>query len=103
MYEGEIVGIAGVSGNGQKELAEVLTGLRPKSGGTIIFGGKEMKTASVREAIEAGIAHVPENRMRSGLAGSLGSIDNLLFKTYRTGERSRFGILRAGSNKEWSQ
>ena len=103
VYEGEIVGIAGVAGNGQKELAEVLTGLRPKSGGTIIFDGKEMKTASVREAIEAGIAHVPENRMRSGLAGSLGSIDNLLFKSYRTGERSRFGILRAGSNKEWSQ
>ena len=54
VYEGEIVGIAGVAGNGQKEFAEVLTGLRPKSGGTIIFDGKEMKMASVREAIKAG-------------------------------------------------
>ncbi|MFC5648496.1 ABC transporter ATP-binding protein [Paenibacillus solisilvae] len=103
VHEGEIVGIAGVAGNGQKELAEVLTGLRAKDGGKITFDGKEMKKASVRAAIEAGIAHVPENRMRSGLAGSLGAIDNLLFKSYRNSERSRFGILRSRSNKEWSQ
>ncbi|QYR19064.1 ABC transporter ATP-binding protein [Paenibacillus sp. sptzw28] len=101
--EGEIVGVAGVAGNGQKELAEVLTGLRSRDGGTIRFGGKEMKQTSVREAIESGIAHVPENRMRSGLAGSLGVTDNLLFKSYRTSERSRLGILRSGRNREWAQ
>lgn len=101
--EGEIVGVAGVSGNGQKELAEVLTGLRAWKQGDVQFDGKALRNGSVRAAIELGIAHVPENRMKSGLAGSLGAIDNLLFKTYRSPERSRFGLLRTGSNRSWSQ
>ena len=101
--EGEIVGVAGVSGNGQKELAEVLTGLRVWKQGDVRFDGKALRNGSVRAAIELGIAHVPENRMKSGLAGSLGAVDNLLFKTYRSPERSRFGLLRTGSNRSWSQ
>jgi ABC-type uncharacterized transport system ATPase subunit len=101
--EGEIVGVAGVSGNGQKELAEVLTGLRAWKQGDVQFDGKALHNGSVRTAIELGIAHVPENRMKSGLAGSLGAVDNLLFKTYRSPERSRFGLLRTGSNRSWSQ
>lgn len=101
--EGEIVGVTGVSGNGQKELAEVLTGLRVWKQGDVQFDGKALRNGSVRAAIELGIAHVPENRMKSGLAGSLGAVDNLLFKTYRSPERSRFGLLRTGSNRSWSQ
>lgn len=101
--EGEIVGVAGVAGNGQKELAEMLTGLRSWKRGTINFNGKELKNGSVRAAIESGIAHVPENRMKSGLAGSLGIVDNLLFKSYRTKARSRCGFLRIGVNRSWSQ
>nr|WP_308422715.1 ABC transporter ATP-binding protein [Paenibacillus abyssi] len=103
VHEGEIVGVAGVAGNGQKELAEVLTGLRAWKGGSIHFNGKEIKTASVRSAIEAGISHIPENRMKSGLAGSLGIVDNLLFKSYRTEDHSRLGFLRASKNRMWSQ
>ncbi|WP_027090910.1 ABC transporter ATP-binding protein [Cohnella thermotolerans] len=101
--EGEIVGVAGVAGNGQKELAEVLNGLIPWKKGKIVFNGREFKDASVRAAIEAGISHVPENRMKSGLAGSLGVVDNLLFKSYRTEERSKYGFLRIRGNREWSQ
>lgn len=101
--EGEIVGVAGVAGNGQKELAEMLTGLRAWKRGTVHFNGKELKNGSVRAAIESGIAHVPENRMKSGLAGSLNIVDNLLFKSYRTKKRSRFGFLRIGMNRSWSQ
>ncbi|QGQ97150.1 ABC transporter ATP-binding protein [Paenibacillus psychroresistens] len=100
---GEIVGVAGVAGNGQKELAEVLTGLRPRGSGIVIYNGKEMKSASVRMAIDLGISHIPENRMKSGLAGSLGVVDNLLFKTYRTSERLWLGFLRKGKNRIWSQ
>ncbi|CAK4832786.1 unnamed protein product [Aphanomyces euteiches] len=100
---GEIVGIAGVAGNGQKELAEVLTGLRPRESGIVIYDGKEMKSASVRNAIDLGISHIPENRMKSGLAGSLGVVDNLLFKTYRKSERLWFGFLRKRKNRIWSQ
>lgn len=103
VHEGEIVGVAGVAGNGQKELAELLTGHRAWKQGSIQFNGMELKQVSVRTAIEAGIAHVPEDRMRSGLAGSLNLIDNLLFKTYRTKERSRLGFLRSAQNRAWSK
>ncbi|HUC90431.1 MAG TPA: ABC transporter ATP-binding protein [Paenibacillus sp.] len=101
--EGEIVGVAGVAGNGQKELAEVLAGLLGWKRGSVHFDGKEFKAASVRAAIEAGISHVPENRMKSGLAGSLGAVDNLLFKSYRSPERSAFGFMRTARNRAWSQ
>ena len=97
--EGEIVGVAGVAGNGQKVLAGLLAWKR----GSVHFGGKEFKAASVRAAIEAGISHVPENRMKSGLAGSLGVVDNLLFKSYRSPERSAFGFMRTARNRAWSQ
>jgi ABC-type uncharacterized transport system ATPase subunit len=103
VHESEIVGIAGVSGNGQRELAEVLNGLLTWKRGSIHFDGKEMKNASVRVAIEAGIAHVPENRMKSGVAGSLGVADNLLLKSYRSEERTKFGFLRIRRNRDWSQ
>lgn len=103
VHHHEIVGIAGVAGNGQKELAEVLTGLRNWQGGEIIFEGVPVKEASVRRSIEAGISHVPENRMKSGLAGRLGAVDNLLLKSYRSGEHSRLGFLKAGRNRVWSQ
>lgn len=101
--EGEIVGVAGVAGNGQKELAEVLTGLRTWKNGEIIFDGSPVKTASVRGAIDSGISHVPENRMKSGLAGRLGSVDNLLFKSYRSEEHSKLGFLKSAKNRSWSQ
>lgn len=103
VYEGEIVGVAGVAGNGQKELAELLTGHRAWKRGAVHFNGSELKQTSVRTAIESGIAHVPEDRMRSGLAGSLNLIDNLLFKTYRSKERSRLGFLRSAHNRAWSK
>ncbi len=101
--EGEIVGIAGVAGNGQKELAEVLAGLRSWSSGTLSFRESAWTTASVRNSIASGIAHIPENRMKSGLAGSLGSVDNLLVKSYRSKQRSRWGFLRTSHNRLWSQ
>jgi simple sugar transport system ATP-binding protein len=103
VHEGEIVGIAGVAGNGQKELAEVLAGLRSWSAGTLSFRDVTWKSASVRHSITSGIAHIPENRMKSGLAGSLGSVDNLLVKSYRTKQRSRWGFLRTAINRLWSQ
>jgi len=101
--EGEIVGIAGVAGNGQKELAEVLAGLKTWKAGSITFRDDRWKGASVRHSIRSGISHVPENRMKSGLAGSLGSVDNLLVKSYRTPERSKLGFLRHAGNRLWSQ
>jgi simple sugar transport system ATP-binding protein len=101
--QGEIVGIAGVAGNGQKELAEVLAGLRSWQEGRVVLNGKPMSPGNVKAFLEQGTAHIPENRMHSGLAGNLGAVDNLLLKSYRTKERSRFGMLRSKENRQWSK
>jgi simple sugar transport system ATP-binding protein len=63
---GEILGLAGVSGNGQRELAQCLAGLRPVTGGSIRFDGQEMTHATLRGRMEAGLAYIPEERMRDG-------------------------------------
>lgn len=81
--EGEILGIAGVAGNGQRELAEVVTGLRPLSGGRISVLENDMTGCSPLEFIRAGVAHVPGDRLGMGLAGNLPVSDNLIMKVYR--------------------
>src|SRR6188768_2220053 len=67
---GEVLGIAGVSGNGQRELAEALAGLRPASAGQVVVNGTDVSTASPRGRRDAGLAYVPEERMREGAIGS---------------------------------
>ncbi|TLN03652.1 ATP-binding cassette domain-containing protein, partial [bacterium] len=80
---GEILGIAGVAGNGQKELAEVITGLRRAVSGQVIISGTDMTNKGPREIIAAGVAYVPEDRLGVGLAPGLGALDNLILKDYR--------------------
>jgi simple sugar transport system ATP-binding protein len=80
---GEIVGLAGVAGNGQSELAEVITGLRACSAGSITVNGKDLANHPVVEAIDAGVAHVPEDRTGTGSAPNLSLTDNLIMKSYR--------------------
>ncbi len=65
---GEIVGIAGVEGNGQVELAEAITGLRQATGGRIVLDGLEIQNRTVREIREAGVAHIPADRHAMGMA-----------------------------------
>ena len=65
--KGEIVGIAGVEGNGQTELVEAITGMRPIEEGSIIFNGKDITKDSIRSRIDEGIAHIPEDRHKRGL------------------------------------
>ncbi len=79
---GEILGIAGVQGNGQTELVEALTGLRLPIGGRIIILGEDMTYASPRAILEKGVAHVPEDRQRDGLVLSYPVADNLVLNTY---------------------
>ncbi len=74
---GEIVGIAGVAGNGQSELIEALTGLIPIHGGTVLLGGREITNLSVREIRETGMAHIPEDRFVYGLAAAATVEENL--------------------------
>ena len=74
---GEVLGVAGVAGNGQRELAEVLTGMRPASAGHVRVGGSPLRGGDPRAAIRAGVAHVPEDRLRTGVAPSLSIASNV--------------------------
>jgi ABC-type uncharacterized transport system ATPase subunit len=82
VHEGEIVGIAGVQGNGQTELVEALTGLRPVVSGTVSFAGEDITRASARERHRRLIAHIPEDRQRSGLIGSFTVAENCVLDSY---------------------
>jgi general nucleoside transport system ATP-binding protein len=93
LREGEIVGVAGVAGNGQRELAEALSGMRDVREGTIRVGGRRLGGGDPREAILAGIAHVPEDRLGTGLAPSLSVTSNVAIKTYRRRSFSRGPLL----------
>lgn len=79
----QIVGVAGVTGNGQTELADVVTGLRPVTAGHIYVRGRELTGQSSRRFIQAGVAHIPCDRLGMGLAGNLPVSDNLIMKAYR--------------------
>lgn len=78
LYEGEILGIAGVEGNGQTELVEVLTGLRVPASGQASVGGKVVTGRTPREVRMAGVAHIPEDRLTNGLAVGESIDDNLI-------------------------
>jgi len=82
--EGEIFGIAGVAGNGQRELAEVISGLRRISQGSIYINGVDMTSSSIRQRISAGISYVPEDRLGTGLVPGLGIVENVILKGYHT-------------------
>jgi general nucleoside transport system ATP-binding protein len=79
---GEILGIAGVAGNGQRELSEVLTGVRPISDGDIVVAGYRVPASNPAMFRDAGIGHIPEDRLRSGLAPSLSIVDNAVLREY---------------------
>lgn len=79
---GEVLGVAGVQGNGQTELVEALTGLRKVEDGQVTVLGHDTTTASPREITEVGSAHVPEDRLRDGLVLTLSVADNLVLNTY---------------------
>ena len=79
---GEILGIAGVQGNGQTELCEALMGLLPTAGGTITLNGRDLTNATPRTRIRAGVAYVPEDRTEDGLVSSFSVSENLILDQY---------------------
>jgi simple sugar transport system ATP-binding protein len=84
IHAGEILGLAGVAGNGQRELAEAIVGLRPVRAGRILVRGADVTGWSVGRRIEAGVGYSPEDRVRDGVAPSLSVAENLTAKSYRT-------------------
>jgi simple sugar transport system ATP-binding protein len=92
---GEIVGIAGVEGNGQTELVEAITGLQRRTSGDILVSGKKVSShASPRAMLESGIGHIPEDRHRYGLVLDFTLAENAALHDYRYRPDSRFGWLR---------
>ncbi len=89
---GEIFGIAGVEGNGQRELVEAIAGMRPKAAGTVLIDGADATHATPRHVIELGVGHVPEDRSKHGLVGPFSISDNLVLNRYRKAPFSRRGL-----------
>jgi general nucleoside transport system ATP-binding protein len=82
LYAGEILGIAGVEGNGQTELVEVLTGLRKSAGGQAVVKGKNVMDKTPREVRQQGVAHIPEDRLTNGVALKESIEENLIVDRY---------------------
>jgi simple sugar transport system ATP-binding protein len=99
---GEIVGLAGVAGNGQRELAEIITGLRGRTAGLVRVGDRVLKSASPGDAIRAGVAYVPEDRFGTGLVPDLTVADNLILKQFQNREFSRWTVINAEAVASWS-
>jgi general nucleoside transport system ATP-binding protein len=93
---GEIVGIAGVDGNGQTELIDALTGLRRPAAGRIKAVGKDLTTANAREALDAGVGHIPEDRQARGLVLDFTLAENLALHDYEKEPNSKLGWLFPG-------
>jgi len=90
---GEIVGIAGVDGNGQTELVEAITGLRKVESGKIFLNGKEITNQPSRKITEAGVGHIPQDRHRHGLVLNFTVGENVVLQTYYQPPYSKHGIL----------
>lgn len=93
---GEIVGIAGVEGNGQSELVQAITGLCKVESGSITLKGKELTGTPIRQITESGIGHIPEDRHKHGLVLDYSVRDNMVLQTYYQKPYSKNGLLQFG-------
>jgi general nucleoside transport system ATP-binding protein len=103
LHQGEILGIAGVEGNGQSELLEVLAGTRRATGGRVLLGDKDVTTFDARTERDAGICHIPEDRRGTGLVLNFSIADNLVLGRQRAPAFSWRGmLLRLTAIKQWA-
>jgi len=91
---GEILGIAGVAGNGQQQLTEALTGLMTVNGGQVFIKGKDYTNKTPLQIIRSGVSHIPADRGRMGVVGDMSVGVNLSMKKYRTKELSNHSIIK---------
>ena len=97
VYSGEILGIAGVSGNGQSELAEVITGLRPVTGGVVLLENQDVSNYSAGELTDKMLSYIPEERMRDGMVKEFTVAENLVLREHHKPPYSHAGFL----NLKW--
>ncbi len=100
IHQGEIFGIAGVAGNGQKELAESITGIRPVASGRVEIKGKDITNISPRKIFDNGVSHVPEERIKFGIAPGLFLYDNAILKQHHLDKYSNKSFLQYNKIKE---
>jgi len=91
---GEIVGLAGIEGNGQTELVHAITGLRPFSEGSIAISGVDVTKDTVRDKYEKGLGHIPEDRQKHGLILDYNLAENLILQSYYLPEFQKHGFLK---------
>jgi ABC-type uncharacterized transport system ATPase subunit len=103
VHAAEIVGIAGVDGNGQTELIDALTGLRHSASGRVTVGGREVTNESARGHLDEGIGHIPQDRLRRGLVLEFSLAENLALHDYEKEPYSRWGWLRPGRILAWAR
>ncbi len=101
---GEILGVAGVQGNGQTELCEALMGLRPTAAGQVTLDGRDLTHATPEQRLRAGVAYIPEDRQADGLVGDFSVADNMVLDTYNrppfaSGIRLNLGAIAANATE----
>lgn len=100
LRRGEILGIAGVQGNGQTELAEVILGLETPTQGSVILDGKPLDKLSVRQRLDAGVGFVPEDRSTDGMIAPFSIAENLILDQHKHGSFAKGGSLNLGAIKK---
>ncbi|AVO66565.1 ABC transporter ATP-binding protein [Weissella cibaria] len=90
---GEVVGIAGIDGNGQSEFISALTGLMPTASGKVTLKGKDITNKKPRQITESGVGHIPEDRHRFGLELDMTLAENIALQTYYKAPMSKAGVL----------
>jgi general nucleoside transport system ATP-binding protein len=103
VHANEIVGIAGVDGNGQSELIDALTGLRHPASGHIRIAGHDLRRATAREALDAGLGHIPEDRQRRGLVLDFNLAENLVLHDYGREPFSKLGWINPRGWLRWAR
>lgn len=102
VHKGEIFGIAGVSGNGQDELCEMISGTKATTKGQILFDGDDITHASIRKRMESGLGYVPVDRYRDGMVMDMTLAENILLKNSFGGKWSNHGIIRKKALDEYT-
>ncbi len=100
---GEVLGVAGVAGNGQRELIEAITGLRHVSNGSIKLGTIDLTNAGARRAADAGIAHIPEDRLHMGVVGNLTVAENLALRGFENAPFAKGEILEPAAFDQFAR
>jgi general nucleoside transport system ATP-binding protein len=98
--EGEVLALAGVQGNGQTELVEAIVGMRPVESGTITLKGRNITNLTPRQALDAGLGHIPEDRQRDGLVLTMSVADNLVLNTPKRPPFAHYGTRNLKAVRE---